>query len=258
MGSKPDYDVQSLSRGLEIMAMLAEADRPLGATEVAQSLGVDKSTAFRLLSTLARHGYAVQDEDTHRYQAGLRVVQLSRRILDRTELRLVAKPWVRRLQQLTGESVHLAVLVGGRAVYIDKEDTGAGLNVNTEIGRQAPLHCSAIGKALVAELPEEELRALLSEAEMVRYTPRTITSMRELLPHLESTRERGYALDDEEFEPGVRCIAACVKGYRGHVEAAVGISGPGVRVTLERVPALAAVVMETAGEVSRLVGYSAT
>jgi IclR family transcriptional regulator, KDG regulon repressor len=257
MARKSDYDVQSLSRGLEIMAMLAEAEHPLGATELAQTLGVDKSTAFRLLSTLANHGYAVQDDDTHRYRAGLRLVQLSRRILDRTELRKVAKPWVRRLQQLTGESVHLAVLAGGCAVYIDKEDTGAGLNVNTEIGRQAPLHCSAIGKALVAELPEEQLRLALPEEAMTRYTPRTITSMRELLLHLESTRDRGYALDDEEFEPGVRCIAACIKGYRGHIEAAVGISGPGVRVTLERVPTLAAIVTETAGEVSRLFGYSA-
>lgn len=257
MSRRPDYDVQSLSRGLEIMTMLAEADRPIGATEVAQSLGVDKSTAFRLLSTLVRHGFAVQDEDTHRYRAGLRVVQLSRRILDRTELRVVAKPWVRRLQELTGESVHLAVFVGGNAVYIDKEDTGSSLNVRTEIGSLAPLHCSAIGKALIAEMPLEELQNAIPEEAMTRYTPRTITSMRELVPHLESTRERGYAFDDEEYEPGVRCIAAPVKGYRGHVETAVGISGPSVRVTLERVPALAALVVETAGRISHLVGFSA-
>jgi len=92
---------------------------------------------------------------------------------------------------------------------------------------------------------------------MTRYTPRTFTSMRELVPHLESTRERGYAIDDEEYEPGVRCIAAPVRGYRGRVEAAVGISGPSVRVTLERVPTLARMVVEAAEQISHLNGYSA-
>jgi len=250
-----NYYVRSLGRGLDVLAMLAEARDGVGVSEVASSLSVDKSTAFRLLSTLVRDGFAVQDEDSRRYRAGMRIVQLSARVLERTELREVAVPWVKRLQKVTGESAHLAVLAQGKAVYIHKETSGSGLNVNTEVGRRAPLHCSAIGKALVAELPASELETMLPAQEMTRYTPRTMTTLRELAPHLEVTQSRGYAVDDEEFEPGVRCVAAAIRGHSGRVEAAVGVSGPSFRVTLERIPSLGAIVAETASEISRLLGY---
>ncbi len=255
MPQSGSYYVRSLGRGLEILAMLAEARNGVGVSEVATALSIDKSTAFRLLSTLVDEGFAVQDEDRGRYRAGMRIVQLSARVLDRTELREVAVPWVKRLQTLTGESAHLAVLAQGKAVYIHKETAGSGLNVNTEVGRQAPLHCSAIGKALIAELPPAELNDILSAQEMTKYTPRTMTTLRELAPHLEVTHSQGYAVDDEEFEPGVRCVAAAIRGHSGRVEAAVGVSGPSMRVTLERIPALGAMAAETALEISRLLGY---
>lgn len=227
----------------------------MGVTEIAQALDVDKSTAFRLLSTLASRGFVVQDQDTRRYRLGLQIVELSRYVLDRIELRSLAKPWVKRLKQLTGESAHLAVLTDGRAVYIDQEESGATLSVNTEIGRQAPIHCTAIGKSLLAYLPPEDLDRLLGRMTLTRYTPRTITTLRELIPHLESIRERGYAVDDEEFDPGVRCVAAAIRDYRSKVIASVGISGPAIRVTLERIPELGASAMETADRISRLIGY---
>ncbi len=256
MPGKTNYEVRSLARGLDVLAMLAEAEGTVGVTEVAESLSVDKSTAFRLLNTLVGQGFAVQDEDSRRYRAGLRIVQLSRRVLDRTELRAVARPWLKQLQRTTGESSHLAVLAQGQAIYVDKEDSDAGLNVNTEIGRPAALHCSAIGKALIAELSPEEIEAFLSREAMARYTPRTMTAPRELVPHLESIREQGYAVDDEEFEPGVRCVAAPIRGPGGRVKAAIGVSGPSVRVTLERIPELAATVVDTAARISQLLGYS--
>ncbi len=101
----------------------------------------------------------------------------------------------------------------------------------------------------------EELEKLLGGSPLVRYTPRTLTNMRELLAHLETIRERGYAVDDEEFDPGVRCVASAVRDYRGKVVASVGISGPAIRVTLERVPDIGRAVMEAAQEISRLLGY---
>jgi IclR family KDG regulon transcriptional repressor len=226
--------IQSLARGLNILALLADADEPMGLTEIAQKLSVDKSTAFHLLRTLASNRFAEQDPKDRRYTLGLRVVELSRRALDRIELRTVAKPCLKLLQQRVGESAHLAVLGGGHVVYVDNVASDATLNVHTEIGHRAPSHCTAIGKALIAWLSPEDLKGLVDGAPLTRFTPRTITTLRELIPHLETVRERGYAVDDEEFDAGVRCVATAVRDYRGEVVASVGISGPTVRLTLER------------------------
>jgi DNA-binding IclR family transcriptional regulator len=248
-------EIQSLARGLTVIGMLADSDRPIGVTELAAELGIHKSAAFRLLNTLVNHGFAVQDPTTRRYEPGLRIVEISRAVLDRFELRAAAKPYLKQLQKLTGESAHLAVRQNSQAVYIDQEDSAATLSVNTEIGRTAPLYCTALGKALIAHLGPEELDDCLGDAPLKRYTPRTATTRQELDPHLTATRERGYALDDEEFSPGVRCLAVPVRDFRGKVVAAVGISGPSSRVTFERIADLSETVMDIARQISHQAGH---
>ncbi|NLE45104.1 MAG: IclR family transcriptional regulator [Chloroflexi bacterium] len=249
-------EVQSLARGLDILLILSENGDAMGVTQIAQALDIDKSSAFRLLSTLAGRGFVEQVEETRRYQVGLRIVELSRRALDRIELRSVAKPSLGRLKESVGESAHLAVLVDGQVMYVETVESGANLNVNTEIGRRGPLHCTATGKALVAHLPLEELERLFEGVGLKRYTPRTLLTLRELAPHLEVVRERGYAVDDEEFDPGVRCVAAPLRDYRGKVVASVGVSGPTVRVSLDQIPEIARFVVDTASEISRLLGFA--
>jgi len=176
-------------------------------------------------------------------------------MLDRIELRGIVKPYLRELQQRTGESAHLAVLSEDHVVYVEQEESNATLNVNTEIGRHGPLHCTAIGKALIAHLSPEDLARVLEQVEVIRYMPRTMTTLRELIPYLESVRARGYAVDDEEFDSGVRCVAAAMRDYRGKVVASMGVSGPSVRVTLDRIPELGEIVLHAAGQISRLIGY---
>jgi DNA-binding IclR family transcriptional regulator len=254
-GSSSQNLVQSLARGLDLLQLLVESDNPLGITEIGQRLGVDKSTAHRLAATLMSRGLVVQDPDTHRYRPGMELVHLGRRVLDRVELRSVAQPWLRELRNRTGESAHLAVAVGPRAVYVDIVESGEALNVATEIGRTAEPHCTAIGKALLAHLSPDELAALLSESPLARFTPRTITNPNDLAAHLALVRQRGYATDDEEFTPGVRCVAAPIRDLHGAVIATMGISGPAVRVTTERLPQIGATVVECASQVSRLLGY---
>jgi IclR family transcriptional regulator, KDG regulon repressor len=249
-------EIQSLARGLDLMVMLADSDRPLGITEIARNLHLDKSTVFRLLSTLAGRGFIVQEPETRRYKPGLQIVALSRKVLDRTELRSIVKPFLKQLQQNTGETAHLALFTGNRAVYIDREDTDASLNVQTEIGQEAPLHCTAIGKALIAHLSQDELEKILENRELTRFTSRTITTIRELIPHLQTANERGYTLDDEEYHPGVRCISAPIRDHRNIVVAAIGISGPSIRVTPDKIPDMASVVMDTANQISQLIKQS--
>lgn len=238
-------EIQSLARGLKILNLLAVSDDPVSVTDLARELGIDKSSALRLVQTLVAYGYAERDPSSRRYRLGPQIVRVSRSSLTRMPLRDEAKPFLRRLVDKTGECAHLAVLAQAQALYIDQVESSASLRVTTGVGTLAPLYCTALGKCLLAfgngtPLPEQ-LRA---------FTPRTITDHTRLQLHLEQTRQQGYALDDEEYDYGVRCIAAPVYDYRSRVIGAIGISGPVGRVGLDRIPHFAQIVMDAAQELS--------
>jgi IclR family KDG regulon transcriptional repressor len=229
-------EIQSLARGLKILELLAVTENGVGVTELADELGVDKSSASRLMQTLANYGFAEQDADTRRYHLGPQIVRLSRSVLTRMPLRDQAKPFLRQLVERTGECSHLAILAQGQALYIDQVESPSSLRVTTGVGTLAPLHCTALGKVMLAfshePLPEE----------MPVFTPRTISDRETLRAHLDQTRRQGYAIDDEEYEYGVRCVAAPVFDFRGKVVGAIGISGPAGRIGLDRLAQFGAIV----------------
>ena len=240
--------IQSLARGLEILDLLGNADSGMGITEFARHLNIDKSSASRLLQTLASYGYVEQDPETRRYILGSRVVTLSHSVLNRMPLRDFAHPILRQLTHATGECSHLAVLSQGRSFYIDQVESPSILRVETEIGTMAPLHCTALGKVLLA------FDRTASPGELDRFTPRTITEGAQLELHMDQVRRQGYAVDDEEYTPGVRCIAAPVYGFSGRLAGAIGISGPTGRVTYDNLSELASQVISMAGELSHRLG----
>lgn len=231
------------------MDQLEDAPEGLSVTHIARQLQLEKSSVSRFLRTLHNYGYVEQDERTRRYRLGARLVALGQRRLRQFTLREQARPFLRRLVDETGECAHLAVLTRGQAFYVDQVDTSASLRVSTGIGTMAPLHCTALGKILLAFgdiQPAEELSI---------YTPQTITDAAKLAHQLERTREIGYALDDEEYTIGVRCLAAPVWGDSGALAGAMGISGPAARLTRERLPGMAHIVMECALACSRELQY---
>ena len=236
-------EIQSLARGLKILEILSYADQ-VSITELAERLNVDKASASRLVQTLAKYGYAEKDTDTQRYRLGPKIVQVSQRMLSRMPLRDIAKPYLRELVTATNECAHLAIPAQGQALYIEQVESPATLRVNAEVGHMAPLHCTALGKALLAfgDLPIPN--------QLEQYTPRTITDPELLQMHLEQVRRQGYAIDDEEYDPGVRCLAAPVYNLNGEMIGAIGISGPSNRVTLEAIPELAAKVTQVAQNLS--------
>lgn len=246
-------EIQSLARGLKIMELLAASDDSAGVTELADELGIDKSSASRLVQTLVNYGYAEQDTQTRRYRLGPQVVRLSRSLLTRMPLRDEAKPFLRELVDRTGECAHLAILAQDQALYIDQVESRASLRVTTGVGTLAPLHCTALGKVLLAFDPSLSL-----PDEMPRFTPRTITDQHTLRIHLEQTRRQGYAVDDEEYDYGVRCVAAPVHDYRGKVVGAVGISGPAGRISLEHIPQFAEAVMSASKSLSDRMSFNRT
>jgi len=234
-------EIQSLGRGLAILEKLAEAPNGLGITELAEQFEVDKGNMSRLMQTLANYGFAEKDLTTRRYVLGPQIVRLSRIVLTRNPLRDTAKPFLNQLVDSTGECAHLAILAQGQALYIDQAESPASLRVTTGVGTLAPLYCTALGKVLLAfagaPMPEKQQA----------YTMRTIIDQHSLELHLERVRSQGYAMDDEEFEIGVRCIAVPVFDFRDKCVAAVGISGPTSRMSLENMPK----VTETVSEIGK-------
>jgi len=250
--------MNSLARGLAILETLVQRGTDMGISELARAANTDKSTVFRLLTTLSQCGYVMQDSETRKYRPTSRLIALGSAVLSRIDLRETARPFLTALVERTGFTAHLAALAEGRwreVVYLDQASrVSAAVMVNIRVGRIAPSHSSSTGKAILAFLPEEQ-RAQI-DGELPRYTPRTITSGAALRLHLEAVRALGYAIDDEESREGLRCIAAPIRNHTGVVVASLGLSGPSMELRLEDVPELARLVMEQADELSKALGYS--
>jgi DNA-binding IclR family transcriptional regulator len=230
-------EIQSLARGLKILSILSESTEGGSIIEIANDLAIDKGSASRLMSTLVNYGFAEKDAISRRFFLGPQVVVLSRNLLTRMPLREVAKPYLRELMKISGECAHIGVLSRGKVLYIDQVESPASLRVNAEVGFMAPLHCTALGKVLLAfghqPIPET----------FERFTESTLVTRESLRKHLEIVREKGYAVDDEEFDMGVRCIAAPIFDFREKLVGSIGISGPLTRMTSSRMESLAEQVL---------------
>lgn len=245
-------EIRSLARGLQILQFLADSPADVSVTELAALLRVDKASASRLVATLAFYGYVEKDRSTRRCRLGPRLIMLGRRHLNQLPLHEIAAPYLQTLMERTGECAHLGVPAQGRVLYIGQAESPATLRANVPIGQTAPLHCTALGKALLA------FGLLDMPADLERFTPRTITEPERLARHLARVHRQGYAVDDEEFDPGVRCLAAPIFDYRSQVAGAIGISGPTTRMTDRLLPRLARIVMEVASQLSERMGYAGT
>ncbi len=243
-------EIQSLARGLKALIILAETREAVSVTTVSNALQIDKGSASLLLQTLANYGFAEKDSVSRQYQLGPAVMQLSRSLLARMPLRETAKPFLLQLVEVTGECAHLGVYSQGKVLYIDQVESPHTLRVNTEVGFTAPLHSTALGKVLLAWHASEEI-----PLELEGFTRNTIVDPEHLAEEMNKTRDVGFALDDEEFTPDVRCIAAPVMDFRGKVIGALGISGPAARVTMERVPDMANEVMAIARSLSERMSF---
>ena len=244
-------EIQSLAKGLKILNLLEHSRNGMGTTEIAKQLSIDKSSASRLLHTLANYGFVEQDEHSTRYLLGPQLLTLGQHLLNRITLRDHARPYLHELVDKTGECAHLAIQAQRQALYIDQVESTAALRVESEIGTLSPLHCTALGKVMLAfgGCPiHDELRP---------FTHRTVTDPSTLDAQLTQTVNRGYAIDDEEYNYGVRCVAAPVYDHRGVLVGAIGISGPAGRVTLERIDDFGNVVKETAYALSARMGFDA-
>ncbi|KAF0845135.1 IclR family transcriptional regulator [Nocardia caishijiensis] len=243
---------QSVSRALSILIALGEASQSLD--ELAGRLGVHKSTVLRLLQTMQAERFVVRDA-AHRYSLGSRMFELASHALENRDVRTVARPHLSALGTTTGQTVHLAAYESGDAVYIDKVDAEQSVRMYSRIGRPAPLHCTAVGKVLVAALPRTEWRTVAARLDYHPFTPRTLRTPERYLAELERVAAQGFAEDHEEHESFVNCIGVPVRDGIGEVVAAVSVSVPDVLLDHDQVLALLPQVRACADAISTELGW---
>ncbi len=250
-----DNSSTAVERALAILEAISERAGGMTNSELSRKLAIPKSSASYILRALERRGYLRRERNTGKYRLGLKVLSLSRGVLSGLDLRELALPVLRQLVERSHLTAHLAILDHGDAVYIERVEAPGFIKMNTWVGRRMPIYSTSVGKALVAYLPENEVKALLKERGMQKRTPRTITVCTRFLQELAQVRKQGYALDDEENNLGVRCVAAPVFDRQGQVTASLGVSGTTGQIDLARLPKIAELVKEAAHKVSQQLGY---
>ena len=250
--------VQALSRALDLLECIAAAEAGLGLGELGQAAGLPPSTVHRLLKSLEQRHYVVHDEDRGRWFIGVQAFSVGGAFLRGRNYAALARPIMRRLMEEAGETVNLAVEDRGEAVFLAQVECRQMMRALSQPGVRVPLHCSGVGKALLTALPPgetaEALARLPGGGHLVSLTAKTITEPEDLLREFAVSRERGYAIDDEEHAIGLRCVAAAIHDEHGQPLAALSISGPTARIPNDRIPALGALVARAAAEVTAAVG----
>jgi len=251
------YRVQVLDRALAALATLANSSSDCSLAELCPALGLHKSTAHRLMMVLEQHRLVVKNPETGRYRLGLRLYELGSRAIEGLDLRGRARPHLNRLQDRFGETVFFCILDEGQVFYVEKVESQRSVRTACTVGSRAPAYCTAVGKAMLAELPEAEVNGIIRASSLKAITANTITTMAELKAELKAVRSRGYAIDDEEKEEGLRCVGAAVRAHSRKLVAAMSISGPAFRMTKERIPEVGQALLQAAGELSAELGYQA-
>jgi len=246
----------TVKKAMDILDCLGEAKAPLSASEIGRSLGISRSTAYRLLTTLSTGGYVTQEPASpEKYRLGYKILELAGSLLDKIELRNQALPFLRELRDLANETVHLVVMEQGQVAYVDKQECSQAVRMYSSIGRLGFMHCTAVGKAMAAFMPREAVRGIIEQHGLPALTPNTITDVALLGQELDRVRAQGYAIDDVENEEGIRCVGAPIFDHRGQPVAALSLSGPAFRMTHGRAEELSEAVRMTASKISQQLGY---
>ena len=227
-------EVRALSRGLRLLEILAAAPHGLSLTHIAQQAELSKSSAHRLVQTLVNSGYLLQKQKNGHYFPSLKVLTLSHKLIEDTDLRAVSRPHLSALAEVTGETAHLVFLDHDAIVYVDKVESSNPIRMYSRIGRRAPPHCTGVGKAILAYLPQDRLAEVLGSDPLERYTNTTITNRGDLQAHLAEILSVGYAIDDGEHEEQVRCLASPLFAANGDVVGALSISAVSYRVDMPK------------------------
>ncbi|MHB1653496.1 MAG: IclR family transcriptional regulator [Desulfitobacteriaceae bacterium] len=251
-----EKNVQTLERSLDVLEVLAQADEALGVTEIGNRVGLHKSTVHRILQTLAYRGYVEKEKDRDRYHLGIKIVELGIKFFDDLQIRKVAEPFLAQLAKTFDEVVHLVLSDEGEIVYLDKMEGSQVISMRSRVGRRAPMHCTAVGKAILASLSEPEVRHILGTKGMPKLTQKTITTVDELLTEFSEIRRTKVAKDDEENELGIICLGTPVLDYSGKAIGGVSVSGPANRMEEKGLEQISLELRKVGEEISARLGFN--
>jgi DNA-binding IclR family transcriptional regulator len=245
---------QVVDRVVDILEAFPRLGPELGVADVSRALGLKRATTHRLLASLHRRGILAQDAVSRRYRLGMKLWELGSLATSQVDWLERVKPHLQQLAIDSGETAHLAILNDGQVLYVDTVESVRSLRMPSQVGGRLPVHCSGVGKALVAYLPEEAVRGIFRRRGLPRMTAHTITDARTLERQLATVRKLGYAIDDEEMDEGLTCIAAPVRDHTSHVMAAVSIAGPTSRLSPDVRAERAGQVVQAANDASVALG----
>lgn len=253
---KSDYLIQSVSHALDLLEQFHDEVDELGVTELSKRLKLHKNNVFRLLATLESRGYIDQNKVTENYRLGLKTLELGQTFVKQMGLLRQSKPVLEWLVDQCNETSYIAILKDFDIIYLDAVETDLTVRVVSRVGSRLPAYCSAAGKAHLAYFSEEELENYLSGKELKKYTQNTITSADQLKKELMTVNTEGYSIDNEELDAGVRCVGAPVRDYTRRIVGAVSISGPSMRLSIDRMEKeLIPLAKKAAEEISMKLGY---
>lgn len=246
--------VKTVQRAIRIIDQLS-GDGNLGVTDLCEILGMPKSSTHNILETLVHERVLEKKGDSNKYGLGVRLVELGNRAQLSLDITRIAHPYLVSLNEKTDETVHLTVLDDDEVLYIDCVESKMRIRTYSVIGVRAPLHCTAVGKAILAFLPSSEQDRIIREKGTPRMTQNTVTDADELRAELRRIVQRGYSIDNMEHEDYLRCIGAPIRNWKGEVRASISVSGPSQRLTRKRIAAIASRLTIATDEISRHMGY---
>lgn len=241
----PKNPIQVSERIFNTIECLAQ-NGAMGLQELSSKLNLNKSTVHRILNSLIFMDYVRQDTESSKYSLSFKICSLSNQILAKNSMIDIARPYIKELSAASGETVHLVQIDGINAIYIDKvEASKNSVRMISMVGKSIPLYCSGVGKAMLADMPDEDIESIWKHSSIRQLTKYTVTKYVDFIKLIEVTRKTGYAMDNEENELGVRCIAVAIKGYNGKSTHAISISAPKDRMSDARIVELKKMILKT-------------
>lgn len=247
--------IQSVLRATDILELFLNGEKELSVKEIADEMGLSKSTVHGLIKTLAAKGYLYQNEESSKYQLGMKLFQLGHMVEKQLDIAAVSRPIIHKLVNGLQETVHLVSFDQGEAIYIEKKEGTHSLRIYSQVGRRAPLHCTGVGKAILAFLPEKEQARLLETLQLEAFTEKTIVHKSTLETELADIKRQGFAIDDEEIEIGLKCTASPIFNYQGKVVGSISCAVPTVRLTEKHKQDIIVGIQRAAVEISTALGY---
>ena len=248
--------VQVVIRTMSIVETLAKSKGSLGITQIAKETELSKATVSRLLNTLMVSGYVQRESRTREYKLGLKFLEISSSIIERQDIRDIARPYLNRLSNATKEIVHLAIMDRDEIVYIDKVEGGEhAVRIFSVVGKRSPMHCTGLGKAFLSTLTDAEVEEVVVRKGLKKYTANTITSLDHLKKELAKIRAKGCSYDEAEHEIGIWCVAAPILDNNGKAIAAISVTVPEIYMSEERKLEFSEKMIGVSNEISRQLGY---